>query len=216
VLMYKPIRILLMMAFCSVALTFPAARVGAVGDTFKESGELRNRTAKTSRDVNEYVTQLGKTERALFLVSQAQSNDLRKRYESFSKEVDKLEEAQARVISDIDKMKSTGVEYFSSWDKANAQISAPELRQASAERRSKVMKDHHELADALSEIGLQLQPFMSNLRDLKASLGADLSPTNVGKASEMIRASQTDAQALKDKIADVQTTLKQFLSETPK
>jgi hypothetical protein len=78
------------------------------------------------------------------------------------------------------------------------------------------MTDHHELANALSEIGLQLQPFMSKLRDLKAFLGADLSPTHVGKASEMIQESQTDAQALKAKIADVQMTLKKFLSETPK
>ena len=39
---------------------------------------------------------------------------------------------------------------------------------------------------------------------------------NVSKASDTIQKSQADAQALKDKIAGVQTTLKQFLSEAPK
>ena len=202
--------------FCSLAVTFAAARVGAGGDTFKQSGELGKRTAKASKDVDKYVTQLDKTERTLFSVSKAQSRDLRKRYESFSKEVNKLEAAQKHTTSDIDEMKSRGTKYFSSWDKSIAQMSNLELRQASTERRSKVMKDHDELAATLSDIGRQLQPFMSNLHDLKAFLAADLSYANVGKASEMIQKSQDDAQALKDKIAVVQTTLKQFLSEAEK
>jgi chromosome segregation ATPase len=213
---YKPTRRPLIMAFCSLALTFAAARVGATGDTFKQSAELGNRTAKTSAEVDKYVSQLDKTEQALSSVGQAQGTDLKKRYESFSKEVNSLEEAQKHVTSDIDEMKSTGAEYFSSWDKSIAQISNPELRQASTERRSKVMKDHDELAATLGDIGHQLQPFMSNLHDLTTFLGTNLSPANVSKASEMIQKSQDDAQALKDKIAGVQTTLKQFLSEAPK
>jgi hypothetical protein len=47
-------------------------------------------------------------------------------------------------------------------------------------------------------------------------MGTDLSTENVGKAAEMIQKSQAGAQALKDKIAGVQTTLKQFLTEAPK
>jgi hypothetical protein len=113
-------------------------------------------------------------------------------------------------------MKSRGAEYFSSWDTSIVQISSPELRQASIERRSKVMKDHDELNVSLSDIGSQLQPFMNNLRDVEAFLGTDLSPANVDKASEMIQKSRADAQALKGNIAGVQTTLKQFLSEAPK
>ncbi len=209
---YKPIRGLLMTAFCSLAVTLPVARAGATADTFKQSAELRKRTAKTSEDVDRYVTQLDKTELALSAVSQAQGQDVKKRYESFSKEVDRLERAQKHATADIDEMKSTGTEYFSSWDTSIAQMSNPELKQASAERRSKFMKDHNELTATLSDLGSRLQPFMSNLHDLKAFLGADLSPANVGKASGIIQKSQADAQALKDKIAGLQTTLRQFLS----
>ena len=76
------------------------------------------------------------------------------------------------------------------------------------------MKDHDALAATLSDIGSQLQPFMSNMQDLKSFLGTDLSPVNVGKAGDMIQKSQADALALKEKIAGAQTTLRQFLSET--
>ena len=210
------IRRVLMAAFCSFAVTLAAARAGAAGDTFKQSAELGKRTAKTSEDVDKYVTQLDKTEQALSSVSQAEGKDLKKRYESFCTEVKKLEDAQKHATSDINEMKSTGAEYFSSWDTSIAQMSGPELRQASTERRSKVMKDHDELAVSLSDIGSQMQPFMRNLRDVKEFLGTDLSPANIANASEMIRKSQTDAQVLKGKIAGVQTTLKQFLSEAPK
>lgn len=213
---YKPIRRLFMTAICSLAVTFIVVQARADGDTFKQSAELGKRTAKTSDDINKYVAQLDKTEQALSDVGQAASKDVRKRYESFSEEVNKLEDAQKHVTSDIDDMKSTGADYFSAWDTSIGQISDPDLRQASADRRLKVMKDHDDLAASLDDIGRQLLPFISNLHDLRAFLETDLSSTNVSKAGEMIQKSQTDAQALKDKIAGVQTTLRQFLSETPR
>lgn len=211
----KLLRRMLITVFLSLTLA-ASASVGAEENTFKQSAELGNRTAKTSEDVDKYVVQLDKTEQALSSVRQAQSKDLKKRYESFSKVVNHLEEAQKHATSDINEMKSKGAEYFTSWDKSIAQISNPELKQASIERRSKVMKVHDELAANLSDIGLQLQPFMNNLHDLKAFLGTDLSPANVSNASGMIQKSQADAQALKERIAGTQRTLKQFLSEAPK
>ena len=209
-------KLLLVMGFCSLVVTLAPTRAGAAGDTFKESAELGKRTAKTSEDVNRYVTQLDKTEQALSSVSHAQGMDLKKQYQSFSKELNSLEKAQINVTSGVDDMKSTGTDYFSSWDTSIAQISNSELKQASAERRVKVMKDHDDLAAALDDIETQLQPFMSNLHDLKAFLETDLSPANVDKAGELIHKSQADAQALKDKIGGVQATLKQFLNEAPK
>jgi hypothetical protein len=209
-------KLLLVMGFCSLVVTFAPTRAGAAGDTFKESAELGKRTAKTSEDVNKYVTQLDKTEQALSSVSHAQGMDLKKQYQSFSKELSGLEKAEITVTSDVDDMKSTGTDYFSSWDTSIAQISNSELKQASAERRVKVMKDHDDLAAALDDIETQLQPFMSNLHDLKAFLETDLSPANVDKAGEMIQKSQADAQALKSNIGGVQATLKQFLNEAPK
>jgi archaellum component FlaC len=216
VITYEPVRGLLMVAFCSVVVSLAPARVGAAGDTFKQSAELAKRTSKTSEEIDKYVAQLDKTEQALTSVGQAQSKDLKKRYESFSKEVNNLEEAQKHATAGIDEMKSTGTEYFAAWDTSIAQMSNPELRQASTERRSKMMKDHDELAATLGDIGGQLQPLMSNLHDLKSFMETDLSTENLGKASGMIQKTQADAQALKNKIASVQTTLKQFLSERPK
>jgi len=184
-------------------------------DTFKESRELQRSAQKTLDEINKYVSQLDETERALSSVGRADIGNLRKRYESFSTELEKLEKAQARAGSNIDRMRTTGAEYFSSWDKANARISDAELRQAGASRRARVLERHRDLADAVSEIRVELQPFMSDLRDLKTFLGADLSPRNVSKASELIRESQVEAETLHDRVAVVQTKLKQFLKETP-
>jgi chromosome segregation ATPase len=215
-MMYRSIRRLLVTGFCILGLSVATTPTRAAGDTFKESAELEKRTAKTSDDVDKYVAQLDKTEQALASVTQAQGKDVKKRYESFSREINSLEEAQKQATSDIDQMKSAGSEYFSAWDTSIAQMSNPELKQASTERRSKIMKDHDDLAASLNDIGSQLQPFMSNLHDLKAFMGTELSPENIGKASTMIQKSQSDALALKRKITGVQTTLKQFLSEAPK
>jgi len=215
-MMYTSIRRQLVSGFCILGLSLAPTPTRAAGDTFKQSAELGKRTAKTSEDVDKYVAQLDKTEQALSSVSQTQGKDLRKRYESFSREIATLEAAQKQATSDIDEMKSTGTEYFAAWDTSIAQMSNPELKQASTERRSKIMKDHDDLAVNLNDIGNQLQPFMNTLHDLKAFMETDLSLENVGKASAMIQKSQADALALKGKIAGVQATLKQFLNEAPK
>jgi chromosome segregation ATPase len=204
------------MVIACLLITSAPARAGKNTDTFKQSAELAKRTAKTSEDVDKYVAQLDKTEEALSSVSQAQTKDLKKRYESFSKEVAGLEEAQKHATADIDEMKSTGTEYFEAWDTSIAEMSNSELKQASAERRSKIMKEHDDLAASLSDVGMQLPALMSDLHDLKTFMEADLSAENVGKSGGMIQKSQTDSQALRNKIAGVQTMLKQFLSDAPR
>ncbi|HXY13642.1 MAG TPA: DUF2959 family protein [Terriglobales bacterium] len=211
----KRARTSLTVALFGFVLTSASALVVSA-DTLKQSAELGKRTAKTSRDVDKYVAQLDKAEVALSALSGAQGKNLKKRYESFSKEVKNLEEAQKHATSDINEMQSNKEKYFSSWDESIAKISSPQLKQASVERRSKAIKDHDELTANLSDVGRELQPFMTSLHDVQTFLAADLSPANVSKASEMIRQSQVDAQALKDKIAPVQAQLKQFASEAPK
>jgi chromosome segregation ATPase len=167
-MMYTSISRQLVSGFCILGLSLAPTPTRAAGDTFKQSAELGKRTTKTSEDVDKYVAQLDKTEQALSSVSRTQGKDLKKHYESFSREIATLEAAQKQATSDIDEMKSTGTEYFAAWDTSIAQMSNPELKQASTERRSKIMKDHDDLAVNLNDIGNQLQPFMNTLHDLKA------------------------------------------------
>ena len=216
-LTYIQIRGLLLMVCCGLIVMLPVEHAGASGkDAFKESGELRKRAAKTFDDVNKYVSQLNDTEQAMTRVGNADSGNLRKRYESFSKAVRDLEHEQERTTTSIDKMRSTAAEYFSAWDKANAQISDPELRYAGARRRTSVIEQYRDLGDSASNIGVRLQPFMSHLRDLNSFLGADLSLGNVEKAREMIYESRMEAKSLRERIADVQETMKRYLKESPK
>jgi uncharacterized protein YoxC len=183
---------------------------------FRGSDQLRKREERAAQDIDKYVTQLDRTARAIKRLGRADGDDLRKRYKAFSEEVERLEEAQKRAVSSVDKMKAAGVEYFSSWEKANGSISDPELREEAARRHSTMMRKHIDLAQAIGDIGIEIQPFMSRLQDLRAFLGADLSQRTVRMAGERIQECQSDAQALRSNIGEVQATLKRFLSETPR
>jgi len=205
-----------MIAVLGLTLAVASAPAISSDNTFKKSTELEKRTAKTSEDVDKYAIQLDKTERALFHLSQGEGKELRKRYKSFSREVDNLAEAQKHATSAIDEMASKGTEYFLQWGKSIAQILDPELKQSSMERRSKLMQKHDDLATTLSDIGHQLPPFMKNLRDIEAFLGADLTPANVSNASGMIQNCRDNARTLGSRIAGVQITLKGFLNEASK
>jgi hypothetical protein len=204
----------------AVSLMLGAAAVSeparATDSTYKESAELGARTSQTAKSVDKYVSQLDKTERALSAVIQAHDKDLRRRYQSFADQVGKLEEAQRVVTADINAMKARGSAYAASWDKANAKIDNPELKEASIGRRNSVMKSYDEVSVRLSDIEPQLQPFMGNLRDLRTFLGADLAPVHVQSASAAVQKSQADAMSLKQAIAPVQTMLRQFVNDAPK
>ena len=193
-----------------------ASEARATDTTYKESAELGARTSQTAKSVEKYVAQLDKTERALSEVIQAHDKDLKRRYQSFADQVGRLEEAQRVVTADINAMKARGAAYAASWDKANAQIDDPELKQASIDRRTSVMKSYDEVSLRLSGIEPRLQPFMGNLRDLRTFLGADLTPVHVQSASVAVQKSQADAMSLKQAIAPVQTLLRQFVNDAPK
>ena len=209
------IHIVVIAAICGWP-TNAAAQDDISEKAFKGSAKLRKREERAAKDIDNYVMHLDMTTRALKRLGRADGDDLRNRYESFAEELENLEEAQKRAVSSIDKMKATGVEYFSSWEKANGSISDPELRNEAAERHSRVMMKHIDLAQAIGNIGIELRPFMSRLQDLRAFLGADLSERNVRLARERIQTCQADAESLRSNIGEVLATIKRFLNEAPR
>ena len=212
---YRLVRIgMLVTLFASFAANVAAQR-DVSSEAFKESAQLRKREQRVANDIDEYVDRLDKTERALTRLRRTDGDALRKRYQSFSEELKKLEEAETRTIADIDKMKAAGLDSFSSWEKANASITDATLREAAASRRFRMMTRHIELAQTIDRIGLELQPLMSSLRDIRAFLGADPSPANIRTAEERIRNCEVTTKALKSRIAEVQRMFDRLLMETP-
>jgi len=212
---YRLVRIgVLVTLFASFAANVAAQR-DVSSEAFKESAQLRKREQRVANDIDEYVDRLDKTDRALTRLRRTDADALRKRYQSFSEELKRLEEAETRTIADIDKMKAAGLDSFSSWEKANASITDATLREAAASRRFRMMTRHIELAQTIDRIGLELQPLMSSLRDIRAFLGADPSPASIRTAEERIRDCEVTTKALRSRIAEVQRMFDRLLMETP-
>ncbi|HLI76503.1 MAG TPA: DUF2959 family protein [Acidobacteriaceae bacterium] len=188
--------------------------VAISNDTFARSKTFEKRTARASEEIGRYLSQLDRTEQALGSIPKAKEKDLRKRYTSFSGEYTKLQREQQHVTTEVNRLESTGAEYFVSWAQSNAHIADSGLQEASTNRRAAVLAERDALAASLSDVGSQLQSFMSKLHDLEEFLGADLSAANAAEASEMIWQSQADAQTLKDKIGIVEAKLRHFQSGT--
>lgn len=203
---------LLLTVYCVVPGLEIAAQTGAAREAFKGSEEFRAAVADTASSVKKYANQLEKADRSLAQLSRS-DGDLGNRYKSFANDLRKLEKAQKNAASTIERLRARQTEYFTAWDKANAQIADTELRRSLAVRRSEVMTKYQALADDVSAIGRDLQPLMSHLRDLDLFLGSDPSRATLKEASAMIDGSRTEIRSLKHEIANVQRTLKAFLSE---
>jgi chromosome segregation ATPase len=211
---YQAVMMAFSLAVLYVLLVFEgSAQTGAARDAFKGSAEFRDAVTETASSVEKYASQLEKTDRSLAKLSRS-DGDFGERYQSFAKELRRLEKAQKNASSRIDRMRERETEYFTAWDKANMQIADPELRGSVARRRSEVMSKYQALANDVSAVGRDLQPLMSHLRDLDLFVGADPSRANLKEASEMIDISQAEIRSLNEEIAGVQRILRVYLKET--
>jgi chaperonin cofactor prefoldin len=178
-----------------------------------KSTGLDKQAAKTSAALDQYATQLEKTERALSSIGQAKSHELGKKFNSFANQVSVLEGAQKHATSAIHEMDSKGSEYRVVLEKSISEIQDPQLKQTSIERRNKLVQEHDAFQGDLQEVGRQLQPFMTNLHDIEAFLRADLRPANISNALPMMQKSNEDAREIRDRIAAAQTKLRTFLND---
>ena len=204
--------VLAVAVLCILLASGTTAQTGAAREAFKGSTEFRDAVDATASSIEKYVSQLERTDRSLARLA-GSNGDLAERYQSFAKDLRRLEKTQKNAVSDVERMRAHEREYFTAWDKANMQIADPELRRSLAIRRARVMAEYQTVADELSETGRELQPLMSHLRDLDLYLGGDPSRANVEEASAMIGISRDEVRFLKHDIIEVHRSLKVFLNE---
>jgi hypothetical protein len=112
--------------------------------------------------------------KALDTLEAAATTNPRKPYETFAKSVDKVEDAQQTAQKHAAQMQERGSTYFKEWESQLSNVQSEEIRKLAQERKTKLQETFGNIKTAAKDAKESFPPFLSNLKDLRTALGADL------------------------------------------
>ena len=115
-------------------------------------------------------------------------------------------------------MEKQGQQYFNTWDLRLSQIRNEDIRARSAERQREVTEQFADIRLRYENARQQMEPLMSNLRDIQSALGIDLTPAGVDSAREFVRQADSNSIAARqalDQLAEALRNVNSALYPVP-
>lgn len=174
---------------------------------------------KTGTQVQAIVTQTDLTLTTLSNLVYKPAPDLVPQYKAFSGATKKLASLSDSVDKHAATMKERADAYFAEWDKGMTNISNPQLRQTSEERRAEVSKAFDDVADSLKKSKDAFDPFLRDLKDIEQVLSLDLTQGGIQSVQDIAGSAIAHGEdlraALTDAAKDIQGLAAKMSSQGP-
>lgn len=179
-----------------------------------------DRSVKTSnsiRDVDteirKMVTQIDVTATSLeAVVSPGQAN-LKKTFDSFSDNLEKLDKEGKKVLKLTDELKSRSKEYFSEWEKQGDSFTNSEIRELSEQRRNKLAEIYAQVPAAGFGIKGAYTEYLTDLKEIQKYLSTDLTPKGVEAIAPVAQKSVQHLDTLKSSLKPLLAALDEIKAE---
>ena len=190
----------------------PTAAAAVSGDQAKEvmakieavrdgSAKIRNQVGLTLEELNRL---------------QVASIELRPQFEKFTAELAKMEE-QARVARErAANMSERGQAFFKAWEDQINTIANEDIRNDAKKRYDKRIKSYNKITHAMVEARDDLNPFLSDLNDIKKLLDSELTRDSVKAAKQSIKQANYHGSDVTDSLKDVESELDRVSAELAK
>ena len=179
-----------------------------------------DRSAKTSTSIKEVDSEIRKmmvqidvTAASLDSLTMVGNTNLKKSFDSYSDNVGKFEHEGKQVVKRTDELKSNSKEYFAEWEKEGDSFTNSEIRELSAERRTKLAELYARVPAAGAGIKGSYHAYLMDLKEIQKYLSNDLTPKGVENITPVAQKSVQDREALKESLKPVITALDEIKSE---
>jgi hypothetical protein len=136
------------------------------------------------------------------LVKPGQAN-VKKAFEKYSSNVNKMEDLKKRLFEHADKMNAQGKEYFKEWRKQGNTYSNPRIQALSEHRRAELSATFTDITVASVGVKGAFKSYMSNIKQMKTYLSNDLTPEGVESITPIAKRSVRDGVNLKNAVNPV-------------
>jgi hypothetical protein len=202
------------LASCTILLLGFASFMGGCATTgMDRSAETSNSIKDVDSEVKNIIVQIDVTSKSLDSLVSPGNTNLKNSFNTYSDDLDKLDNVGKRLIKRMDEMKANSKEYFAEWAKQGATYTNPELSALSEERRSKLAETYARVPAAAAGVKNSYLSYLSNLKEIKTYLSNDLTPKGVETINPVAKKSIQDLDVLKTSLQPVITALDEIKAE---
>jgi len=133
--------------------------------------------------------------------------DVKKAFEKYSDDVDKMEKLWKRVSDHSDNMQAQGKEYFEEWQKQGDTYTNPEIQALSEQRRADLSAIFLEISNASIGVKGAFKSYMSDITEIRTYLSTDLTTKGIEAITPITQKAVSDGENLKQAIIPVLTAI---------
>lgn len=204
---YSP-AIFAMILFSTVSFLGGCATTG-----MDRSEKTSNSIREVDSEIRKMIVQIDVTAASLDALVTPGQPDLKKSFDKYSDNVDTLDSEGKRVTKRIEEMKVRSNEYFSEWEKEGDSFTNPEIRDLSAERRTRLAEIYARVPAAGAGIKGTYRAYLTDLKEIQKFLSTDLTPKGIEGITPVANKSVQDLDALKISLKPVIAALDEIKTE---
>jgi len=199
--------------FAMILLSTVSFLGGCATTGMDRSEKTTNSIREVDSEIRKMMVQIDVTAASLdSLVSTGQPN-LKKSFDKYSDNLEKLDSEGKRVTKRIEEMKVRSNEYFVEWEKEGDSFTNPEIRDLSTERRTKLAEIYARVPAAGAGIKGTYRAYLTDLKEIQKFLSTDLTPKGVEGITPVANKSVQDLDALKTSLKPVIAALDEIKTE---
>jgi ribosome-associated translation inhibitor RaiA len=192
------------------ALTVAAVQLLATTSASAAGYKLADKTGMSIAEFRDEIVnvkeEVDATMTALDKVVTTATTDPRKAFADFDKAVPRIDGAAKKAKKRAEDMKARGAAYFKDWEKELGEVSNPEIRKLSEERKAKLQEVFSSIRTVMEPARDQFNAWLSDLKDLQTHLNNDLTIGGIDAAKDLIAKAKTGGQG-------VQQTMDKVIAE---
>ena len=203
----------LLVIFAMLLLGSTAVLGGCATTGMDRSVKASNSIKDVESEIKKMNVQIDVTAVSLDTLIVADKSDLKKRFDSYTDNVEKLDKEGKKVLKRIDEMKLRNNQYFSEWEKEGDSFTNVEIRELSEQRRSKLAETYARVPAAGSGIKGTYHAYLTDLKEIQKYLSNDLTPKGIEGIKPVASRSVQDLNALKASLVPVTAAMDEINAE---
>jgi hypothetical protein len=180
---------------------------GCASTGMQRSKDTRTSMQTMDNDIQSIAVQLDATNASLDALMMPNQADVKKAFDSFSKNVSKMEGMQKDFAKHTAEMKARGKDYFEEWQKKGTAYKNPQIQQLSEQRRAELGDIYGQIAENSVGVNDAFTSYVSDIKEIQMYLSNDLTPKGIEAIAPTSRKVVDDGDSLKDAIKNVQTAI---------
>jgi hypothetical protein len=179
-----------------------------------------DRSVKTSSSITEVDSEIRKmmvqidvTAASLDVVVSPGQPNVKKSFDTYSDNLEKLDKEGKKVLKRVDEMKSNSKEYFAEWEKQGDAFTNPEIRELSEQRRNTLAAAYAKVPVAGAGIKGSYQAYLTDLKEIQKYLSNDLTPNGIEAITPVAQKSSQHLVDLKSSLQPLLAAMDEIKSE---